>query len=592
MPTLRLPLDISKPAHQILVDAINEENRTSLNHLEFDYTAPVTTSLLNSDINTSIVLTPITASGFYNTATVYYKRMDLAEIYASKQIEIETGVRVLLSELIPEINLHYGINLTDDDYIDQTLPVVDPLDPGAQLSVTLQAAADSVLFFGSCQVVLDEPAPITDADNVERKFYITVAVPNANPQLVNKVVCVKADFTQLETYQALRNASAITDFDAQQTISLSDGKIVMRGVFKFTAAIGGITQNTYDSATIITADNGNVVVAYSATDKAFGDPSINTWFGHWNLPFKYIIDSGDTIGTDPTTKIYRYDNLGILDLSYVATGITYVPTLVAPDKNNKLYTVSPTYSDAGINKIRIDRLLADGTLDLDFASIFLTKTGAGALHGVIDIQPNDDGGMYIALGAGTDLSSITVDNIPVVNGSALVPGGEMQVYAWNPVIKFTETGAIDTEFKNRLLNSSPNSILKPTAQIVPGKHVLAPRSNGVAFVSNINNPITGFEQRLPLSFDKEGDLLTLSGISYANQVRWSLVKDVVYQTNGKFIIWGEGVTKIPSGGWTNTRQLVAMYLKNGELDTVLYSSPEVAGVPAVIVNLALFQQVL
>lgn len=592
MPTLRLPLDITKPAHQILIDAINEENRTSLDYLEFDYTDPVVASLTNSDINTSLVLTPITASGYYNSSTVYYKRMDLAEIYSSKQIEIETGIRTLLSELIPEINLHYGINLTADDYIEQTLPVIDPLDPGAKLFVTLQATADSVLFFGSCDVFMDEPAPITDLDNVERKFYMTVAIPNADPLIANKVVCVKADFTQLDTYKALRNASAITEFDAQKTISLSDGRIVMKGVFKFTAAIGATASAAYDVTTIITADNGNVVAAFTEVEAAFGAAGIDNWYGHWNLPVKYVIDNNDIIGTDPDTKLYRYDNMGALDIAYIATGIAYVPVLIALDKNNKLYTVSPQYSDVGINKIRIDRLLEDGTIDPDFAAIILTKTGSGALHGVVDIQVNDVGGMYIALGSGTDLSSITVDNIPVVNTAPLVPGGEMQVYAWNPVVKFTESGAMDTVFKNKLLNSSPSSILKPTAAIAPGKHVLAPRTDGVVFVSNINNPITGFEQRLPLSFDAEGDLLTLSGISYANQIKWSDVKDVVYQTNGKFIIWGEGVTKIPSGGWTNTRQLTALYLKSGEMDTVLYSSPEVAGVPVAILNFALFQQVL
>lgn len=592
MPTLSLPLDILKPAHQILVEAINEENRTSLDYLEFEYTNPVPDSLINSDINTSIVLTPLTTSSYYNSAKVYYKRMDLAEIYATKQAEITVGSRTLLSEIIPDINTFYGINLRVEDYVEQTLPLPDPMHPDARLTVTLQANADSVLFYGSCNVVLNEAAPVQDTDNTERKYYMTVVIPGSVPEIANKIVCIKADMTEHSTFRALRNAVSVAEFNSQQLFSLSNGNIVARGTFVFDAILGAEPLTTYTSATVIMNDVGNVLKTGTAAQALFGAASISQWYSHWSVPFKYIIDTADTIGTDLITKVYRYDNDGVLDTSFVVTGITYVPSMIAVDKNNKIYTVSEQYDDAGVNKIRIDRLLPTGAIDLDFAGIILTKTGSGALHGVIDLTPVESGGFYLAIGTGTNLSSVTADNIPVVNGTPLVPGGELQVYAWNPVIKFKETGELDAGYKNRLLNSSPDSVFKPTASITNNCRVLAPRLNGVTFITNKTNPITGFEQRMPISFDDKGDLLTLSGLAYANQVRWESVTGVHYQTNGKTIVYGVGLTKLPAGGWSTQRQLAVLYLKSGEIDNIIYSSPEVAGSPAVINNFALYQKVL
>lgn len=589
MPQLSLPLDISKPAHQILMEAINDENRTSLDYQDFVFGTPEPATLERSDINTKIVITPKVGSAYYNSRTIYYRRMDIAEIYASKQMEIDVDGRLELNELIDDINEFYGINLTVDDYIDTTLPVEDPQNPGARLTVPLQATSSSVLFMGGVNVILNEAAPVVDSDDVVRRYYVAVELPDANPQIYNKVLCFKSDMTAVESFKALRNATIVTEFGVDKMFSLSNGNIVLKGTFKFTAAIGATPSAAYDVSTVVIDEDGNVLQAADEQTALFGTEDVSKWYGHWKLPLKYIVDDGDIIDTDPVTKLYRYGNDGVLDTTFIATGITYPPVNVALDRLGRIYTVSYPYDDAGIYKFRIDRLLDDGTLDLAFAPVIISKTGTGFPPGLIDIKADENGGFYIALNS-SEPSSVDADNIPIINGVPLVPGNESQVYAWNPVLKFRDNGVLETDFKTRLLDYSPSSVFKQSANVNAGNNVLAPSGTGVTFMTNKNNPITGFEQRMPMSFDLAGNPIRLAGASYAQMLRWYNVREIAYQSNGKMIVQGECHTPVVGGGWSTPRHAMAIYLKSGEQDDIIYVAPENAGSPVNITSFCLFQQ--
>jgi hypothetical protein len=66
------------------------------------------------------------------------------------------------------INEFYGIALTADDYVEQSLPVFDPQNP-QPLVVALQAKASSLLFEGVAMLKLNEAAPAESSDNYDRK---------------------------------------------------------------------------------------------------------------------------------------------------------------------------------------------------------------------------------------------------------------------------------------------------------------------------------------------------------------------------------------------------------------------------------------
>ena len=77
---------------------------------------------------------------------------------------------------------------------------------------------------------------------------------------------------------------------------------------------------------------------------------------------------------------------------------------------------------------------------------------------------------------------------------------------------------------------------------------------------------------MPMSFDNNGSPIRLSGLSYENMLRWYTVKATAYQSNGKLIIHGGCQYRLPDGGWSELRHAVAIYLKSGEQDDIIYMS--------------------
>lgn len=572
MPTLSLPLDITKPAVEILMDAINAENRSSYDYNDFVFGTPEVASLPKSDINTKLLLTPKVTSAYINSREIFYRRITMQEIYESSQIEINVGARLLLSDVIDEINAYYGINLTDDDYVDQTLPQASSQNPGARLTVILQATADSVLFTGSAEIILNEPAPVIDNDNVERKYFITVDNEDTTVY-TNKVICVKGDLTPVPTFAALKNATAITTFNVVHSQQLSNGNILLMGEFEFTAAIGSDPSAAHVVAKVVIDPAGNALQA--TTDDIFGPPSVGNWFTHWNGNYVYIIDVDDEIATSDA-QVYRYDLAGVLDTGWDATGIAYVPTALAVDRNNKVYCVSPQYTDVTVKKIRIDRLLATGAIDNTFTPVILAVTGGGDPLEVVDIQVVDTGGFYIALKPVVGVSSL--DPAPIINDVPVIPGNNTQIYAFNPVFKFLETGDKDPQFNNELKNNASVSIYKPIgSNMQTGDRVITPYAGGVGFFTHIQNPITGFEHRTPMGFDNKGAPLRISGNAYASQIRWDSARQMIHQSNGRMVVWGKAMLRASGGGWTDLKSIVALYLTSGELDDIIYTAPASAG---------------
>ena len=582
MPDFNLPLDIFKPPLEILVDAINQENRTAFVVADLSFTEPTPHTLFNSDINTAITLTPRTGSQYFSSVTIYYKRMDIELICESSQIEINTLDRTLLSELIPEINTYYGINLSTDDYYEQTLPLVDPLNPNAKRVVVLQITPNSVLFNGSATIVLDEARTIIDQDRVERKYFILVESFDKTVY-DNKLVCINSDFVEFTPFQTLKNAGAnVRRFRADKMLQLSDGEIHLRGEFDFTADLG-IGSRDYTVKNIIIGKNGMCVEAVN--EDIFGPDTVTEWYSHWNGDKQYIIDNADSIGT-ATNKVYRYNLDGQL-LPWTAVDLTYVPVHLAVDKNGKLYTVSDVYTDT-VKKIRIDRFLEDGTLDTTFSTVTIGITGSQTPLPVVDIRANDSGGLYIVLLANDGVNSLGY--VPVVNDVPIIGGLETQIYAFNPVLKFTDNGLLDTWFNIRLKNNEPNSIYNPKdSNLAVGDNVLAPRLTGVTFFTNIANPITGYVHRTPISFNNYGEQVRITGNAYASQIRWVDAKNIHCQSNGKYLIYGQAMLRLPQGGWGEPIYIVAIYLESSELDTIIYTPPVVAGTPLAIQGLGILQ---
>lgn len=113
--------DFKKLPKQIIVDLINYDNDTSLEVELLTFGKPVVT---NSKFNTSLVVTSVPDSHYVGSVTLKYDRIDIGSIIGNNSINIPIGSATRVSDLIPKINNHFGINLTPDDYIDSALPTL------------------------------------------------------------------------------------------------------------------------------------------------------------------------------------------------------------------------------------------------------------------------------------------------------------------------------------------------------------------------------------------------------------------------------------------------------------------------------------
>lgn len=560
------------------MDAINFENQTSLAYTDFTFGAPEITSLVNSSVNTKIRLTPNIGTLYYNPKDFYYERMDLGVMYSVNKPSIAIGSRVFLSELIPEINAFYGINLTSDDYIEQTLPEEDPGSPGAQLVVMLQMNATSILFQGVAAIVLNEAPAVIDEDNYDRRTYVLVD-SETTTIYTNNIVAYNSKFELDTNFTVLRNCTNITAFNATKLTPLSNGNIMLRGVFKFTSSITGLPL-IYDTTTIVIAPNGTLLEVVGVN--GFGPAAITAWFGYHADAWRYIVDATNAIGTNATTRVYRYNNLGELDTTWSATGINYIPSVITTDKLGRLYTFSNPYNSSGW-KVRGDRLNQDGTLDPSFTPIIFTITGSGQPLSVVQAKVDKFNQLFVSVRPVTGVSSIDAA-IPVINGVPVVPGGTTQVYAYTPVFKFKETGEWDQSFANQQKNISPESSYDITSSTLNvNDSVLSVDGNNVNFLTNIKNPITGFLSRTPMAFDKYGKPIRLSGSDYELQVRWTAAKNMIGLMNGKTIVFGTAMIRNPSGGWNIATGVVAAYYQNGVTMKIVHNATRaIAGATLVV----------
>lgn len=578
MPSFDLPLNINDPDAKILMDAVNYENQTSYDYNDFIYGEPESASLLNTIINTKIRITPKVGTLYYNSKDFFYRRMDLGQIYETSKISIQVGSRTLLSELIPEINEYYGINLKPGTYVDQVLPVEDPQNPGAPLIVALQANPGALLFQGVALIELNTTPAVLEEDRFDRRVYILVDNEDASIYQ-NTVVVYDTKFEPVTTFTLLRNCTNVTQFNATKIIPLSNGNIALRGVFKFDSVLSG-SNVTYDVNSIILAPNGAVIKI--GNPHLFGPAGITNWYGHYSDPHKYVIDTANEINTDTTTKTYRYTNDGELDITFVATGLGYVPQHITTDKSGRIYTASDPYNASGW-KLRIDRLLASGILDPNYTPIIFEIAGVGQPLGIIQMRVNELNELFVALRPVTGVSSL--DPSPIINGETVIPGNTTQVYGYTPVFKFKETGVWDKSFKNENLNIAPTAIYDTTgSNMLPNDNVIGVDGNVVMFYTNIINPITGFRQRMPLSFDKYGTPIRLAGQDYESQVRWDSTKQLLGLTNGRAIAFGMGYTKNPSGGWSALTPLVAAYFKNASGMKIIHKPTRATAGPDLVIR--------
>lgn len=137
--------DFTKAPEQIITDLINFDNGTTLD--------PAT--LLFSDVtassgtrNTSVLVSANNTSLYAGSVTLFYNRIDLATIPGIRDVNFEIGSRTKMSEIIPDINARFGINLTPADYKEEILPLFSGNNPLEKKYFDVDALPGSLIFIG------------------------------------------------------------------------------------------------------------------------------------------------------------------------------------------------------------------------------------------------------------------------------------------------------------------------------------------------------------------------------------------------------------------------------------------------------------
>lgn len=161
--------DFTKDSQSIIVDLINDKNPgLGLTPALLTFGVPAAYSGAESR-NTKLTVEAAAGSGYSGDRDLFYNRLDLSVVVGSKSDVFSLGNAVNISDLIPEINTRYGINLTTDDYTDAALPTFTDEVPNENKPFTIVVKAGSLIWLNQLTLQLqrnDIPLSTAIADNV------------------------------------------------------------------------------------------------------------------------------------------------------------------------------------------------------------------------------------------------------------------------------------------------------------------------------------------------------------------------------------------------------------------------------------------
>jgi hypothetical protein len=105
----------------MLLEAINVQNGTSLtwDQIAAGYPEKISTPLAPRD--TRVLIYGLNSGGYKGNVTIEYDRIDFAVLFRNVIPVVVTNPVAKLSDLLPFLNKKYGLSLTADDIVDQSV---------------------------------------------------------------------------------------------------------------------------------------------------------------------------------------------------------------------------------------------------------------------------------------------------------------------------------------------------------------------------------------------------------------------------------------------------------------------------------------
>ena len=137
--------DLTKPAEEIVVALINNDNGTTLKPGAFTFGQPK--ELTTPGHNSQVKISAAPRSGYSGSKLITYNRINLADVPDGQSTDFDLTTATRVADIIPTFNERFGVYLRQGDYIDGPLPVSTDLIPNEELSFDVVADQQSLIYY-------------------------------------------------------------------------------------------------------------------------------------------------------------------------------------------------------------------------------------------------------------------------------------------------------------------------------------------------------------------------------------------------------------------------------------------------------------
>lgn len=184
-------IDYNKSTTQLALDMINDRLGTQLRIKDVQLTE---FALYPSGYNTSVKIIPQPGSGWQESATIRYNRIDIGKLFHGINVTVKPGYQQLLSDYLPIINSDYNLSLMPEDIVDGKIP--ERIQPPFKLDIVMRE--DNPAFIGTLSIlVTDSKRSIADIfEDINEFDGIAYPVTN-NEKLQGPLYFFNEDWTPL-----------------------------------------------------------------------------------------------------------------------------------------------------------------------------------------------------------------------------------------------------------------------------------------------------------------------------------------------------------------------------------------------------------
>lgn len=543
-------LDISKPAKEVLIDKLNAANSLNLQPNDFVMGAPEVQ--VNPNYDTKIVLAPTTSSQWYESLSIFYKRIKLQEVFEVNLKAFTTGVETTLEEILPLINATYGIYLTPDDVEPATIVFSNPAVLTSGGTVAVVAKTTSPLFHGNKTIQINVTNVEGPAIYEDNQTYFAVVSDTG----VDSVKAFNSLGLQLDTFNYLDN-SVLHSSLIKKMVHWPNNDIMVIGDFDYSHTDSFNVTTRYQHKLVRMNSRGRLNGVSAAS--RFGVEFNLRYYPDAKNGFVYVLDATNQIGGN-LHGLHRYLEDGTYDNAFAAAAVTAAPSIILDMTTDEDGNVFIAYGDAG--NIKVKKLLPTGADDVTpEVTIDLAMESAD----VADMAASVDG-IFVRLKMPANR---TKQNVITLNGVELWdPDVVSSEGRWIEILKINLDMTPDMDFNPYHNDRGANALGIADQSGYNVANSLCPISGFISYVALTVSPLTGFER--PCTVSLAAADARHQGITghYYDDLHWDRIEGTAPNATNEAMVWGT-YRPLNQSGFSAAESIIALYSRGGDMPQVV-----------------------